>query len=118
MSALGRLVVIGDRVLIKPRAEPSKTAGGLYLPPGVKEREKIQYGYVMRTGPGYPVPPLLDEGELWKKHDIKYIPLQAKEGDLAIFLHNNAYEVYYKGIQYYIVPHHSILMVESNDGFS
>ena len=43
LSALDRIQVIGDRVLVKPRKESERTASGLYLPPGVKEKEKIQY---------------------------------------------------------------------------
>ena len=41
-NKLRKLVVVGDRVLIKPRKEDNKTASGLYLPPGVQEKEKIQ----------------------------------------------------------------------------
>lgn len=117
MDALDKLMVIGDRVLIKPRAESNKTASGLYLPIGVNEREKIQYGYIMKVGPGTPIPPPIDEGELWKKEEVKYMSLQVKEGDLAIFLQNNAHEIHYKGVKYYITPQHAILMVEKNDGF-
>lgn len=35
-----RFIVVGDRVLIKPESEESRTASGLYLPPGVTEKEK------------------------------------------------------------------------------
>ena len=117
MGVLDRLAVVGDRVLIKPKAESNKTTSGLYLPPGVREKEKIQYGYVMKVGPGYPIPPPMDEGDLWKTDEVKYMSLQVKEGDLAIFLHNNAYEIYYRGVKYYIAPQASILMVENNEGF-
>jgi chaperonin GroES len=44
-NALEGVQVIGDRVLVKPRKESERTESGLYLPPGVKEKEKIQYGY-------------------------------------------------------------------------
>ena len=85
-NKLKKLIVIGDRVLIKPLQPNERTASGLYLPPGVQEKEKVQQGYVLKTGPGYAIP-LPVESEPWKDEEeqIKYVPLQAKEGDLAIF---------------------------------
>ena len=51
-------------------------------------------GYIIKTGPGY-VLPMHMEDESWKgeEEQVKYIPLQAKEGDLAIFLVSGATEV-------------------------
>ena len=46
---------------------------------------------------------------------MKYIPLQAREGDLAIFLLSNATEVVYEGDKYYIVPQSAILMLEREE---
>jgi co-chaperonin GroES (HSP10) len=40
------------------------------------------------------------------------VPLQAKEGDLAIFLLNGAHEVVYEGEKYFIVSQGAILMLE------
>lgn len=117
-NQLKKLVVVGDRVLIKPKAHQDKTQSGLYLPPGVTEKEKVQSGYVMKVGPGYPIPLPSDEfDEPWKEADerIKYIPLQVKQGDLAIFLQKGAYEVQYEGEKYYIVSQHSILMLERDE---
>ena len=87
-TSLDKINIVGDRVLIKPRKESGRSASGLYLPPGVKEKEKIQYGYVVKSGPGYPIPLPIDDDETWKneKEKIKYVPLQVKEGDLAVFL--------------------------------
>ncbi|EIM74346.1 chaperonin Cpn10 [Nitritalea halalkaliphila LW7] len=112
-----RLIVVGDRVLIKLRRPDEKTATGLYLPPGVKEKEKVQQGYVIKTGPGYPIPLPAEEEEPWKERDerIRYIPLQAQEGDLALFLLNGAHEVVYEGEKYFIVPQHAILMLEREE---
>lgn len=116
-NKLKNLIVVGDKVLIRPKKVDDKTASGLYLPPGVQEKEKIQSGYVIKAGPGYPIPLLADKDELWKGQDeaVKYIPLQAKEGDLAIFLQKGAVEVMYEGDKYYIVPHASILMLEREE---
>jgi hypothetical protein len=42
---------------------------------------------------------------------VKYIPLQAREGDIAIFLLSGATEVLYEGEKYFIVPQSAILML-------
>lgn len=116
-NKLKKLIVVGDRVLIKPSQQSEKTESGLYLPPGVQEKEKIQSGYVIKVGPGYPLPLPADEDDVWKgKEDqVKYLPLQAQEGDLAIFLQKGAIEVLYEGDKYFIVPQASILMLEREE---
>ncbi len=116
-NKLKNLVVVGDRVLIKPKKVNERTQSGLYLPPGVQEKEKIQSGYIMKVGPGYPIPIPADDDEMWKEKDeqIKYIPLQTKVGDLAIFLQRGAIEVMYEKEKYYIVPQSSILMIERDE---
>jgi|SRR5258706_16075226 len=111
-----KLVVIGDRVLIQPSRGNERTDSGLYLPPGVQEREKVQQGYVIKTGPGYAIPMPVDD-EPWKQSDeqVKYIPLQVREGDIAIFLLSGATEVLYEGEKYFIVPQSAILMLEREE---
>jgi len=117
-NPIDKLIVVGDRVLIKPKTDTGKTRSGLLLPPGYKEKEEIQSGYVVKTGPGYPIP-LPSEGidEPWKKKEenINYIPLQAKVGDLAIFLKKGAVEIQFHNEKYFIVPQHSILLLERDD---
>jgi co-chaperonin GroES (HSP10) len=112
------LIVIGDRVLIRPSEPHEKTPSGLYLPPGVQEKEKVQQGYVIKTGPGYAIPMPVDD-EPWKQQGdpVKYVPLQAKEGDLAIFLLSGATEVIHVGERYFIVPQSAILMLERDEDF-
>ena len=116
-SRLKKLIVVGDRVLIKPAKQSDKTSSGLYLPPGVQEKEKIQSGYVIKVGPGYPLPMPVDEDDVWKgkEEQVKYLPLQAQEGDLAIFLQKGAIEVLYEDEKYFIVPQASILMLEREE---
>ncbi len=106
------LIVVGDRVLIKPKNLSDKTPSGLYLPPGIQEKEVIQQGYIVKVGPGYPLPAVQDEGEPWKEEKVKYLPLQAKVGDLAIYLQKNAFEILYENEKYFIVPQSSILLLE------
>jgi len=111
-----KLVVIGDRVLIRPSKPNERTDSGLYLPPGVQEKEKVQQGYVIKTGPGYAIPMPVDD-EPWKNQDdqVKYVPLQAREGDIAIFLLSGATEVLYENEKYFIVPQSAILMLEREE---
>jgi co-chaperonin GroES (HSP10) len=111
-----KLVVIGDRVLIRPSKPNERTDSGLYLPPGVQEKEKVQQGYVIKTGPGYAIPMPVDD-EPWKNQDdqVKYVPLQAREGDIAIFLVSGATEVLYESEKYFIVPQSAILMLEREE---
>ena len=111
-----KIIIVGDRVLIKPSKPDERTASGLYLPPGVQEKEKVQQGYIIKTGPGYAIPMPVDN-EPWKNEEdqVKYVPLQAKEGDLAIFLLSGATEVMYEKEKYFIVPQSAILMLEREE---
>jgi hypothetical protein len=81
-----KLVVIGDRVLIRISLSNERTDSGLCLPPGVQEKEKAQQGYVIKTGPGYAIPMPVDD-EQWKNQNgqLSYVPLQDQEGGIAIF---------------------------------
>ena len=108
------LIVVGDRVLVKPKKTDNKTQSGLYLPPGVQEKEKIQSGYIVKVGPGYPLPLPADEDDAWKgkEESVKYIPLQAEPGDLAIYLQKGAVEIMYEDEKFFIVTQGSILMLE------
>ena len=114
-NKLESVIIVGDRVLVKPKTAKEQTKGGLFLPPGVQEKEKVQEGYIMKVGPGSPIP--ADYGlddEAWNQEEqemVRYIPLQAKEGDLAIYLQRDAIEIIYHGLKYFIVPQSSILML-------
>jgi len=113
---ISKFVVVGDRVLIKPEEETNKTTSGLFLPTGVSEKEKIQSGYVIKVGPGYPTAANIED-EPWKesKETVKYIPLQAKEGDLAIFLRKEAFEIEFEKEKFLIVPQSAVLLLIRND---
>ena len=115
-NKLKKLIIIGDRVLIRPTRPHERTESGLYLPPGVQEKEKVQQGYIIKIGPGYAIP-MPPEEESWKAHEeqVKYVPLQAREGDLAIFLLSGATEIMYQDKRYFIVPQSAILMLEREE---
>jgi len=110
---LNKFIVVGDRVLIKPKNQQERTKSGLYLPQGIQEKEKIRSGYVLKVGPGYPIPAIQDTDEPWKDRgdDVKYVPLQPKEGDEAIYLQNSGYEIEFNKEKYVIIPHSAILML-------
>ncbi|MEQ9299668.1 MAG: co-chaperone GroES family protein [Cyclobacteriaceae bacterium] len=116
-NKLKNIIVVGDRLLVKPKKSSEKTESGLFLPPGVKEKEKVQSGYVVKAGPGYPIPLPVESDEPWKTDEekVKYVPLQVREGDLAVFLQAGAYEIQYEKEKYFIVPQSSILMIEREE---
>ena len=90
---IDNLIVIGDRVLIEPSMATKKTKGGLLLPAGYQEKEEVQSGYILKCGPGYPLPS--SEGEDWNPADKepRYLPLQVKPGDLAIYMEKEGQRV-------------------------
>jgi co-chaperonin GroES (HSP10) len=110
---LDKFLMIGDKVLLKPTNPQGKTKSGLLLPPSVQEGEKLQTGYIIKTGPGIPLPSSADDDEIWKKKEEKvtYLPLQAKEGDLAIYLQSSGFEVLINDDKFLILPHSAILML-------
>jgi len=110
---LDKFIMVGDRVLIKPKSPIDKTKSGLYLAPGVQEKERIHAGYVLKVGPGYPIPAINEVDEPWKdkSSEVKYVPLQPKEGDLAIYMQTNALEIEFRKEKYIIIPHSAILMI-------
>lgn len=115
---LEKIIMVGDRVLVRPKNPNQQTSSGLYLPPAAVEKENVQSGYVIKTGPGFPIPALTDDDEPWKemKEAVKYVPLQAREGDLAVYLNKTGIEVEFKNEKYLILPHSAILMVIREEG--
>ncbi len=115
---LGKIILIGDRVLVKPKLPHQKTKSGLYLPPGVQEKEKIATGYIVKVGPGYPIPIANDIEKPWKdaREEVRYVPIQPMEGDLAVYLQNSGYEIEFNKEKYVIISNHSILMLVRDEG--
>ena len=115
---IDKFIMIGDKVLIKPKNPQSQTKSGLYLPPTVQQ-EKIQSGYIIKVGPGFPLPSQKEEHEVWEKKEdeaVHYLPLQAHEGDLAVYLQNAAYDIKFNDEKFLIVPHSAILMLLRDEG--
>ena len=118
LESLKNIVVIGDRILIKPLEASNKTGSGLYLPPSVKERDAVHTGLVVKVGPGYPIPAAKDPDEFYKNENsdpINYVPLQVKEGDEALYLHAGGYEIEINDERYVIVGQNAVLLVMRSD---
>ena len=107
-----RLIVVGDRVLVQPEEGEDRTKVGLYLPATAVDTQAVQGGKVVATGPGNAVsaPTELDE-EPWKigAPEPRYVPLQARIGDYAIFFRRAAVEITFEGDRYLVVPQAAIL---------
>jgi chaperonin GroES len=119
MDSKKQLIVVGDRVLVNPDETREKTNFGLYLPQGIEEKQKVQSGFVIKTGPGYPLPDPMDIGdEPWDKSsrkEKKYLPLQVEEGDFILFLRKSAIEIEFEKKRYLIVPQSAILIIVRED---
>lgn len=115
---IDKLIVVGDRVLIKPKNPDERTKAGLLLPPGVQEKQKVQCGYVLKVGPGYPIPAISEYDEPWqkKKDNSRYFPLQAQVGDLAVYIQDSSTEIEFSNEKYVVVPFHAILLLVRDEG--
>lgn len=113
-----RLLVVGDRVLIAPEEGEERTRVGLYLPPTAVDKKEVQGGTVVATGPGTPVsaPTELDE-EPWKigGGEARFLPVQARIGDYALFFRRAAVEITFEGKRYLVVPQAAILTLVRED---
>ena len=89
---------IGDKVIVKPKAEEEKTSGGIILPDTAKE--KPQEGTVIAVGPGS----VLENGERRV--------MSVKEGDNVIYSKYGGTEVNVEGEEYIILDEDSIYAIK------
>lgn len=111
-----QLVVVGDRVLIVPEEGEERTRVGLYLPQTAVDALAVQGGRIVATGPGNPVPePTALDDEPWKigggGEGVRYVPMQARIGDYALFFRKASVEITFEGKKYLVVPQAAILVL-------
>ena len=88
------------------------------MPPSVREHDAVHTGIVVRVGPGYPLPVTQDSDAVFRGEspdEVKYLPLQVKEGDEALYLHANGHEIEIDGESYVIISQNAVLMVMRQD---
>lgn len=108
------LIVVGDRLLIAPEDGEERSRVGLYLPASAVDRETVQAGTVVATGPGTPISAPTELGdEPWKigAGEPRYMPVPARAGDYAIFFRRAAVEITFEGTRYLVVPQAAILVL-------
>jgi chaperonin GroES len=107
------LIVVGDRVLVRAEEGEERTNVGLYLPPTAVDNQAVQGGKIVATGPGQPMPsldsPLSDEPWRMPVAETKFVPMQARTGDYALFFRKAAVEITFEGDRYLVVPQAAIL---------
>ena len=107
------LIVVGDRVLVRVEEGEERTNVGLYLPPTAVDNQAVQGGTIMATGPGLPMPSpdAYSSEEPWRipSRETRFLPMQARTGDYALFFRKAAVEITFEGERYLVVPQAAIL---------
>jgi len=106
------LIVVGDRVLVRTEEGEERTNVGLYLPPTAIDSQAVQGGTIVATGPGLPMPaPDVNSDEPWRTQvrETRFIPMQARRGDFALFFRKAAVEITFEGSRYLVIPQTAIL---------
>jgi chaperonin GroES len=115
-----RLIVVGDRVLVRAEDGEERSKVGLYLPPTALDSQAVQGGHIVATGPGLPMPDLADHSEEpWNMgaRETRFLPMQARSGDYALFFRKAAVEITFEGDRFLVVPQAAILALV-RDGWS
>lgn len=115
------LIVVGDRVLVKLEEGEERTNVGLYLPPTAVDNQAVQSGTIIATGPGLPLPaPDTGTDEPWRtspSRETRFVPMQARVGDYALFFRKAAVEITFEGDRYLVVPQAAILALVRDADF-
>ena len=112
MAPKKHLIVVGDRVLVQPEDGEERTKVGLYLPPTAIDSQAVQGGRIIATGPGLPMPDMAESSEEpWRmaSRETRFVPMQARPGDYALFFRKAAVEITFDGERYLVVPQTAIL---------
>ncbi len=108
-----KLIVVGDRILVRPEHGEERTGGGLYLPQTALSARQAQGGWIVSVGPGVPIPEPVDiDDEVFDENpEPRYLPMQAQEGDYVLFLKKASIEITFEKKQYLVVPNAAILVL-------
>ena len=112
-----QLLVVGDRVLVQLEDGEDRSKVGLYLPSTAIDAQAVQGGRIVATGPGLPLPDVggsAHDDEPWRigeraGRETRYVPMQAREGDYALFFRKAAVEITFEGDRFLVVPQAAIL---------
>jgi len=114
-----KLIVVGDRLLVRTEEGEERTNSGLILPESALAARQAKGGWVVSVGPGLPIAAPLDLGdEPWSDSSGhgQFVPMQAQEGDYVLFLHKAAVEITFEKKNYLIVPNSAVLVL-MREGF-
>ena len=113
------LIVVGDRVLVRVEEGEERSNVGLILPSTAVESQQVQGGTIVATGPGLPMPsPEVNSDEPWRttgQRETRFVPMQARTGDYALFFRKAAVEITFEGDRYLVVPQVAILALVRDD---
>ena len=77
-----KLIVMGDRLLVRPEDGEERTNAGLYLPATAVSARQAQGGWVVSVSPGTPVASPADLDDAFGESETAlYVPMQAQEGN-------------------------------------
>ena len=114
-----KLIVVGDRLLVRPEEGEERTDAGLYLPQTAVTARQARGGWGGSVGPGVPVATIPDDDDenLFDMENAQphYMPMQAQEGDYCLFLKKAAVEVTFEKKGYLIVPNSAVLVLVRED---
>lgn len=116
-----KIIIVGDRLLVRPEDGEERTNAGLYLPQTAVATRQAKGGWVVSVGPGTPVvnaAEIMDEvvdGEGNLEAQARYLPMQAQEGDYVLFLHKASVEITFEKKNYLIVPNSAVLALVRED---
>jgi len=108
-----KVILVGDRVLIRPDDGESVSRAGLILPATVADRERVGSGQVVAVGPGLATSPssfdVSDDAPT--SGEPRWVAMQARVGDLAVFHRKAAIEIALAHEKLLVVPHGAILVL-------
>ena len=114
------LLVVGDRVLIRVEDGEERSKVGLYLPATAVDNQAVQGGTIIATGPGQPLPAVEEHlDEPWRitgSKETRYVPMQARAGDYALFFRKAAVEITFENERFIVVPQAAILALAREPG--